>query len=332
MVEVSCNICGSNERTILIKTPFDLVRCERCGLVYVTPRPAEEELAGLYSFDRYHIAQRDEKRQRKDLRKFERRMRIIMSYRPDRGRILDVGCSTGLFLRKAEEYGWRAYGIDISEDAARYARENYGLNVIGGKIETSDFKPGFFDVITFFDSLEHMADPLRALRRARELLKEGGLIVITTPDISGLLPMATYLILAKRFGIWHHPSPPAHLYEFSKVTVRKLLKKAGFKTIYISSEQIPMGYSVGKLETALITIIKACLSGEPASHVERPGDRSLPNSVSASGPTNISRKAARLAVRGGSYAIVALAHLISHILGRGDSMLVMARKTGLEGT
>lgn len=246
MEKVNCNICGKNDtKKLARKNGFNIVKCRECGLVYINPRPTEDELEKLYSFKNYYRTMLNPYQEKMVLRSKKRRLDFIEKYVKNRGRILDVGCATGLFLKVTQERGWEAYGQEISNEAAEYAKRNYNLNVMTKKFEEATFPKDFFDIIAFQDSLEHMPNPFAASKRAYRLLKERGSIVISTPNINGWEPRLTYYLFYKTIKLWRHPEPPFHLYEFSEKTIQKLLKKIGFKKVTIIFEQIPLPYKAG---------------------------------------------------------------------------------------
>lgn len=331
-IEVSCNICGSNNsRLLVVKNFFRVVKCRECELVYVNPRLTEDALGGIYSED-YHISSSNEVKKEGRQGFFEEKVARINQYQAG-GKILDVGCSTGLFLKEAKAAGWDAYGIDISKEAAQYARQNYGLKVTAGKLDGSEFEPAFFDAVTFWDSLEHVPDPYRDLLRVREILKPDGFIFISTPNIDGLIPRTTYCLCGKTFGIWEHPTPPGHIYQFSRKTLTALLNKAGFDLLDSYSENIPFRYTLGKLEEAAIDKIKEW-KGEKRDNfnlpqvsnpreVESVGDKNLPEHPSFGG---IHRRIIRLLIRTWSWLVLFPLYNLTNFLKKGgDSIFVVAR-------
>jgi SAM-dependent methyltransferase len=147
----------------------------------------------------------------------------------DEVRALDVGCAAGFFLEVAQEAGWCAEGVEFSAYMSEYAREELHLNVQTGTIEDADLPDGAFNLITMWDVIEHLTDPKRALRRASRLLKAGGIIAISTGDISG----ATARIYGRR---WDLLAPPGHLFYFSRKTLFAMLRQTGFEPLECHSD------------------------------------------------------------------------------------------------
>lgn len=139
-----------------------------------------------------------------------------------KGRLLDIGCGGGFFVRAAAAAGWDAVGLEPSGEASRCAARAQRIGVIAGRLEEVPFAAGRFDVITMFDVLEHVLCPRACLVEARRLLAPGGRLMIETPNMAGWLPR----VMGKR-----HPwvRPPEHLTYFTPSTLRLLLEHCGFQ-------------------------------------------------------------------------------------------------------
>jgi SAM-dependent methyltransferase len=135
------------------------------------------------------------------------------------GRLLDVGCGDGAFLARAEERGWAVVGLETSPEAAARARASTRGTIIGAPLEQATLPDGL-DVVTFWDCLEHLADPFAALQRVAARLRPGGLVAITMPNAAGAEARLwaerwRYLDLA-RYG---------HLHHFTPRSLRRLLER-----------------------------------------------------------------------------------------------------------
>jgi SAM-dependent methyltransferase len=227
---INCNLCGSDStKLIFVKDGFNVVRCRKCGLVYVNPRHNLQDLNKIYTKG-YYTGQ-DEKGYEDYIggeqgikTMFRKRLKIVEKYKKG-GRLLDMGCATGFFLEVAEENGWDAFGVELSEYASNYARER-GSNVFTGDLTETTFPDGHFDVITLWAVVSNLQNPHNNLLEVHRILKKDGLIVIQTGDINS--------IFAKLRGVnWDILTPEGHLYYFSKKTLRKMLEIAGFKIVKI---------------------------------------------------------------------------------------------------
>lgn len=247
MTSHTCNLCGSPSpaQPLFSKAGFDLLRCQRCELVYVGNPPSGDQLQKLYSFESGYQKELVEDPISTAFHRDEAARNLALLQRHARpGRVLDVGCSTGLFLSAARQAGWQARGVEYSVDSSRVAREVYGQDVVTGALEPGMFEPGSFDVVTFWDVIEHVPDPVHTLGVAAQLLAPGGLMVLKTPNVDGLYPKAS-LAVAGRLGFWGHPEPPGHLFQFSVKTLAELAAKVGLSPQKTVHQRIPLSYSFG---------------------------------------------------------------------------------------
>jgi 2-polyprenyl-3-methyl-5-hydroxy-6-metoxy-1,4-benzoquinol methylase len=205
---------------------FGWNRCPACGLVYLSPRPTVAEMPAYYP-PQYALYLSASRRRRwwqpsgwMERRDMARRCRAARRLRA-RGRVLDVGCGTGEFLAAMREQGWDTLGVEPSDRAAAYAREELGLDVRTGTLADLGLEPNSLDVVTLWTVLEHLYDPIAALRTARRLLRPGGLLVLSVPDVDSLD--------ARWFGAyWAGYDTPRHLYAYSHQVLRSLLDRSGF--------------------------------------------------------------------------------------------------------
>lgn len=321
MEKVNCIICDmDNTKRLLVKNSFNIVMCRNCSLIYINPRPTAEELINFYlsKTDRNKSYQKING-DRKNIEKLENRLNIIEKFSENRGKILDIGCSTGLFLKIARDVDWEVYGNDIDEDKIKYAKENYGLDVQCRELIETKFPDDYFDVVTLFDSLEHMTEPLNTLKEISRILNQNGILLLSTPNIGGLLPRLTYILFARTIGAWEHPTPPAHLYQFSKRTIKRLLEKAGYKVIKFTTEPIPFKYTVGKLENSIFGALK--------ERRKKNATQKIPSNLNETITHHQYLKSTpRKMVRGICWVLVGFIYPLAKLLRREDSMLVIASK------
>lgn len=146
------------------------------------------------------------------------------------GRILDVGCATGILLKLAQSHGWQIFWVDISPKAIKYCHQTFDFDrVFCGTLKQARFKTQFFDVIAVFDTLEHMPDIRSFLAEVNRVLKSDGLLAITVPNQAGLLCK----LLGKS---WFDYKRLQHLYFFTPKTLKMVLEKTGFRTILEKKE------------------------------------------------------------------------------------------------
>ncbi len=204
------------------------MKCEKCGLIYLNPRPTKEQLANYYPKDYLaHIPAIDDEPSlflRLNRRYGLSRKCKAITARKRRGRLLDVGCGTGNFAHEMEKLGgWEVMGLDTSQSAAHYARKRFGLEVYVGELEEACFPDQHFDVVTLWDVIEHLPDPKGSLAEIARILRTDGLLVIGTPNGDS--------IDARLFGpFWSHWDAPRHFYLFSPHTLKQMLSQVGFQT------------------------------------------------------------------------------------------------------
>ncbi len=314
-----CRLCGADDyRRLVTKLGYDVVRCCRCGLVFVWPQPTPEDLEAVYASGAYH-AEMDEAERR---RWAERRLDEIERLVPPSGRLLDVGCSRGYLLEAARARGWQVVGVELNPRSVELARSR-GLEVHCGQLADAPLAPESFDVVTAFDVIEHLRSPRAFLAQVHRLLRPDGLLVLTTPNIGGLVPRCTYWLVGRTIGAWEHPTPPGHLVQFSRHTLLDLLSRSGFEPEVWRAEHIPLAYSVGKLENSVMDVLAGRHKErpKPASCVdlrcqERGGDRL--RSARTSLP--------RLTVRCAAGVLLGVLGGVARLTGLGDSQWVAARK------
>lgn len=222
-----CPVCQSLEYSdYQIKN--HLVKCTKCGMVWDGEPPTDT--TAIYQENYYNnefskggYANYFEGMQVNSLT-FKYRLLEAMKKVGFTGKLLDVGCALGDCLLQAEKLGWEsATGLEVSHYAVEFAQKR-GLNVYQGDLFKHDFPPASFDVIMMQDMIEHTVNPLAHLQEAYQLLKPGGWVFITTPNITG--------IWGRILGpFWYHYKPGEHLTYFSTETIQLALEKTGFSNI-----------------------------------------------------------------------------------------------------
>jgi SAM-dependent methyltransferase len=221
---------------------YTLVRCS-CGLLFQDPQPTDEVLArAYYSDDAFADALLGPLRAT-TVASARHKLELLQStgtLPPPGSHVLDVGASSGAWLEVAATAGLEGIGVELGAATAAAARAR-GLDVRTGTLADArtELAEGRFDLVTFWDVLEHLRDPRHELALAKGLLAPGGLLAATFPSCAGLYPRLTYRLLAKRTGIWEYPELPVHLYDLSPTTARRLLADAGFDVLAVRTFATP---------------------------------------------------------------------------------------------
>lgn len=232
--------------------PFGLVRCARCGLVYVHPRPDGPTLARLYDdpdyyTEGYNLGVETENyfaRREELLELYDGAVAELEGETGGRGRLFELGAAGGFLLEAARRRGWEVAGVELSPVAARYARDELHLDVFEGQLADAPWPAGSFDLAVADNVLEHTTDPLAVLRDLRRLLRPGGQLVVIVPSYVNsaffrafltagrLLPrrlLGRPLLRLLKLDDDHDGGPPYHVLEFDRPTLLHLLRKAGFE-------------------------------------------------------------------------------------------------------
>lgn len=227
----ACGLCGADAPRPLAEVdryavPLCIVRCRECAHVYLDPRPADRDLPKLYDED-YYEGRGDysyaDDRAAPEVAAIRARARLdrIEELVP-RGRLLEVGCSFGAFLRAAKERGFDVEGVDLSPYAVAHCRGR-GLTVHEATLGTAPLPAAGFDVVYLSETIEHLAEPRLAAREAARVLAPGGVLVVGTANHDSL----ARVLRGRRWGYYM----PGHLQYFSAASLCRLLAEEGLAVV-----------------------------------------------------------------------------------------------------
>jgi len=225
---IACPLCGSSSHAqLFVKRGFTFVRCRDCSLVFSNPQVDEslvlEEYRAGSANDLWVDVLTSERQLELDRAKFARILDELEPYRGD-GKLLDVGCSIGLFLRLAVDRGWTGRGIEFGERALAYARERFGLTVTDEPLTEAGFEPDSFDAVTLLSVLEHTNAPRQMLRDVARVLHPGGVLYVIVPNVDSL----ACRVLHERAATFDGRN---HLVYFSPATLRDTLAREGYDAV-----------------------------------------------------------------------------------------------------
>lgn len=233
MEKVKCLLCGPSEKELFSKSrdyryrltndDFNLIQCQNCGLIYISPRPTQEEISKFYPGEYYGGTKTGflmgvindflDFQSIRDVRKYKKQ-----------GKLLDIGCGTGKFILEMKKRGFKTYGVDISSRACRLARKKGLNNIYQSELEKQKFPDNYFDAITLWHVFEHLHHPDSTLDEIHRIIKKDGVLILEVPNIDSL-PFRIF----KRY--WFHLDIPRHLYHWSQKTIGRMLEKNNFEVL-----------------------------------------------------------------------------------------------------
>jgi SAM-dependent methyltransferase len=223
----ACLVCGGRSRPSHLPGLFS---CERCGFVSADLSIPDDALASLYGRNYFQGGEYGNYLDDEEALKLNFRARIadlqgiIPSF--ESCSLFEIGCAYGFFLELVGPCVQHAAGMDISDTAARYAREVRGVDARSGDYLTMSIpKPA--DIIVMWDTIEHLKRPDLFIAKATRDLTAKGYLALTTGDIGSLNARV-------RGRNWRMIHPPTHLHYFSVPTITRLLERCGFEVIHVS--------------------------------------------------------------------------------------------------
>lgn len=227
-----CPACeGQYYWPLLVARNTPIYRCRGCGLAtwdwpafdppafYDASYWRSTSVSKGYA-DYFALAAAQGRTHRQRLRWIRRHLRCAAR----RPRLLDAGCGPGFFVQAAVQAGFVAAGVEVSESAVQYARDELSQQVWQGHVRPADLRGGPYDVVTLWDVIEHLPDPAAALAAVARVLPLGGLLALSTGDLSSLAAR-----LSGRH--WHLFTLPEHLWFFTRDSLRRLLRRCGFEPV-----------------------------------------------------------------------------------------------------
>jgi SAM-dependent methyltransferase len=247
-----CLVCGATDSKRRYRiTRFDVVECRACSQIFLDPLPGEDEIrelfASLYTtgdgsvpeLKDYYGYCFDDTPENPLVQQYEAWLEKIERVR-DPGRVLDIGCGTGLFLSVARRRGWQPFGIDESREATDHAREHFALDPWVGEFASFADRGEHFDLVTGWDVIEHSRDPVGLLRIARRCLAPGGLVSLSTPNQRSMLDLVAGLLYRCSGGRMVAPLEKfyieQHFLYFTPDTFRRCLGLGGLEVTQLDFE------------------------------------------------------------------------------------------------
>lgn len=209
-----CPFCGNYLEGPIV---LDMMRCKNCGIYRKYQIPTKENI-------REHLkgmmlsACHDKGKETSRMQEAKYQLDLLQKYLQP-GRLFDVGAAGGFFMKAASDRGWQVVGNEISLTAIQWARQRYGLEIMYGFLEELKPPQGFYDAVVLWHSLEHTIDPRETLAICRNMLVDGGVLMIGVPEKKGE-------DLVRRYE-------PLHFYEFNRDNLHWFLQELGFEPLEI---------------------------------------------------------------------------------------------------
>lgn len=239
---VACALCNApgvpqprKTRLLNLHEPYAVCRCVRCGFLFLNPRPTVDELAEMYATDPYYAADNATRGAARS-RFYHGRMERLERWRPQRGRILGIGCLEGGYaLEIARTRGWQVAAVEFSPILASHARTALGIDVREARAwDLSALRGERFDAIVS-QSLEHVPDPGVTLEQCRELLAPDGLILLEVPNQFHAMIDVLKMAVVRAGGAygWFHRDLTFqfHTLYFTPRTIRRVLEYHQFEVL-----------------------------------------------------------------------------------------------------
>lgn len=216
LIEINCPLCGSEEKNPVLQSREGhfLSRCAQCEFQFYSPRPAPDRIEAYYHEEEFY--------EKVNITAVEIVMDILGHHQLSSGKLLDVGCGVGALVAVARKKGWDAVGMDPSEKAKELSKKVLDMEIINSYLADSCFDPESFDVVVLLAVLEHAFDPLSIMEQVGKILKPGGRVIFSTPNLDNL---PYHLMGNKEEYSWFVKE---HINHFTIKTHRTLLEKAGF--------------------------------------------------------------------------------------------------------
>jgi 2-polyprenyl-3-methyl-5-hydroxy-6-metoxy-1,4-benzoquinol methylase len=243
-----CDLCGSKDlRPYHVDfNGIHISKCAGCGVQMMNPQYSDRYLARYYS--QYAWEEVKELKLEESLQSGHNfYLSLVEKFRPQKGKLLDVGAGAGGLLVAAKERGWSPTGYDVEGKITRMASKQWGLPYVFGDFTKIRWKPNAYDAVTLHQVLEHLKSPVSYLKCIHSLLKDGGVLFLGVPNIGSLSSKIKFAlekagIRKKKVGLYydtHH-----HLWYFTPRPLQKALERLGFEVVHLrSGHQVRPGQS-----------------------------------------------------------------------------------------
>ena len=220
----NCSRCGSAEYTTIVSGPtVPIIKCSSCGLMrqgWVSESVKRSRIFVDYAGGMNRFKKQKAEKEAAQQSDFLKIADVLQTFLPNKGKVLEIGCAMGTTLIGFREHGWQVTGVEPEVWCAEIARKRFGLEVISSPFQEAGLPKELFDAVLLLHVIEHVCDPLQALRDIRELVRPGGYLVLETPRYDTL----TFRVLRGR----ERSVIPDHLHYFTRESMLDMCREAGF--------------------------------------------------------------------------------------------------------
>lgn len=215
-----------------------IVKCTVCGIEYVDEKISQEKISSYYEIVEDPTYFREQKAREKTFKNYLKKLEKIIQ---KKGKLLDIGTFTGLFVKIARDNGWDATGLEPNRWGVEFALKNYNVTIINKPLEKGAVAQNSFDIVTMWDVIEHFIDPVSEMKKVHGFLKPGGTFAFSTVDPESLIAR-----LRGNSWPWYMEMHRAWL---SRKTAEKYLLDCGFKKVVFKPHFrfFSLGYSATRL-------------------------------------------------------------------------------------
>lgn len=235
----TCLVCGSSNIELLFECSdhfvshenFELAKCSNCGFIFTGNAPKQSEIAAYYKSDAYISHSNTQKglinKMYHIVRNLMLRKKWRLISRLSKGKVLlDIGCGTGYFPNYMKQKGYESYGMEIDENARKFAAENFGIKVSSPDELLTQSHKSAYDIITLWHVLEHIYDTDTYMNWIHESLKDDGTLLIAIPNCSSY-DAKTY----KKY--WAAYDVPRHIWHFTPDTLNMFISTYKFRLVAV---------------------------------------------------------------------------------------------------
>ena len=242
-----CRMCGATRlKDVPFGYEFEATQlqgrmCRSCGIIFLDPQPTAAQIRQMYSREYFE----GDFRCGHEGGYFEEQTLVKLSSDgiikeiqkvKSTGRLLEIGCAGGALLNSARAAGFDVQGVEMSVEAAAFARERFGLDVFVGDLLDAQFASGHFDVVVMGDVIEHLPNPVAVITETARVLSADGLLIVACPTqtntLFSRLGFFVYGLLGRRATV---RMPPYHLFEYRPASITRLMHQCGFSLVRLDA-------------------------------------------------------------------------------------------------